>query len=581
MEECVRHGVTQVYASPGSRSTPLILAASRHQQVQVSMHVDERASAFMALGYGRATGKPAVWITTSGTALANGYPAIVEADLEAVPMLLLTADRPPELRDTDANQTIRQDHLFGRQVRWFQDIPTPTSDIAPDWLLSTLGEAVRRAANGPVHLNCGFRKPLHPELVETRPRGESLAGSGEAHSPQFAAWLDSNQPFSRASSSDHCDEQVISQLSERLQAAEKPLVVLGRLRGAPGRIRSLAEDLVCSWGAMGVADIQSQARLGPALEGFIPNMDALLYGRAVDHLKPDLVIQFGASPVSRRLQDWSSEAEHIVVDDRPRRIDPLSRGGWRIDSNPVQVMQAAVHAEARNSEIRNAEAPGSWRQSWDAVLGAVRAWNAEAFTGQLTEQETARALIRQLPKEVSLTLASSNPVRHVDTFVSELASQVSVPISTNRGASGIDGTLATGCGFADGSKTRPVILLGDLALLHDMTSLSLCRQRGAIVLVINNDGGGIFSYLPIREHTDAFEPYFGTPHGRTFRAAAEQFGLEYILPATTLELESALATAFDREGATLIEVQTDREANLVEQRRLLGLLRDAVERARG
>jgi len=170
VEECVRQGVTTFYAAPGSRSTPLVMAAARHPSVRLFMHVDERATAFSALGYARATGRPAAWITTSGTALANGFPAIVEASLEAVPMLLLTADRPPELRDTDANQTIRQDHLFGSHARWFLDIPTPSDDIPPGWLLSTVDEAVRRARTGPVHLNCMYRKPLVPEPADGPPR---------------------------------------------------------------------------------------------------------------------------------------------------------------------------------------------------------------------------------------------------------------------------------------------------------------------------------------------------------------------------------------------------------------------------
>lgn len=569
IEECVRHGITQLYASPGSRSTAFILAASRHPQIRMQMHVDERASAFLALGYGRATGKPALWVTTSGTALANGYPAIVEASMEAVPMLLLTSDRPVELRDTDANQTIHQENLFGRYVRWFVDVPAPTDEISPSWLLATIGDAIHRTPSGPVHVNCAFRKPLHPDPADTPSRAESLKGT-DTGEPRFRAWLSGSTPFASYAGSEGPSPDVLSQIDSRMRAAERPMIVLGRLRGNPDSIRSAARALAEAWGAVVAADIGSQARLGPPSDALLPCVDAMLYGAAVDHLQPDLILQFGASPVSRRLNEWAADAERIVVDHRPRRIDPQSRGGWRVQADAVRLLD---HLAAQRSDRLHVDR-AAWRSSWDAVARKVREWEAAGFGRSLTEQHAARQLVARLAPGHSLTIASSNPVRHVDSFV--LASDHAVPVSCSRGASGIDGTLATACGFADGTGTRPVVLIGDLALLHDLTSLHLCAARNAIVVVLNNDGGGIFSYLPIREHQDVFEPWFGTPHGYGFEHAARQFGMRWEQPADPASFEEVLSAAFAGSAGVLIEVRTDRQGNLDEQRRLLGSLRERL-----
>ncbi|MDA0379054.1 MAG: 2-succinyl-5-enolpyruvyl-6-hydroxy-3-cyclohexene-1-carboxylic-acid synthase, partial [Bacteroidetes bacterium] len=444
IEECVRFGITRIYASPGSRSTALILAASRHPRIEMQMHVDERASAFLALGYGRATGVPALWITTSGTALANGYPAVVEASMEAVPMLLLTADRPVELRDTDANQTIQQEAMFGRYVRWFVDLPAPTVDISAEWLLGTVGEAVRRAQDGPVQLNCAFRKPLHPDPADTLDRNASLRGHSGA-TPRFEAWLRGSAPFVSFSHADLPGTDVLSRIDSRMRAASRPLIVLGRLRGAPDAIRDAALHLAGAWGGVVTADIGSQARLGREHDLLIPCIDAALYGAAVDHLQPDCIIQFGASPVSRRLNEWAPAAERIVVDHRPRRIDPQARGGWRILADATDVLAHLATQRTERIQVDRAE----WQDAWRTVSRQVREWEASVFSRLLTEQQTARQLAARLRPGQSLTVASSNPVRHLDTFV--LATDHAVPVSCNRGASGIDGTLATACGFADGT----------------------------------------------------------------------------------------------------------------------------------
>lgn len=572
MEECVRSGVDTFYAAPGSRSTPLVMAVSRHPSARLLMHVDERATAFMALGFGRATQRCAGWITTSGTALANGFPAIVEASLESVPMLLLTADRPPELRDTDANQTIRQDHLFGRHVTWFVDVPPPSQDIPGAWLLSTVDEAIRRSRLGPVHLNCMFREPLVPTPDDTPDRdtwwSEEMDRSDSA---SWRRWAYGAQPFTRGLQPLSCDRAVLEEIHSRLESAERPWFVFGRLRGDADDIGAAARALLARYGAVGSVDVGSQLRLGLDDDALVPAMDAVLHAQAVHLLQPDLLVQFGATPVSRQLAAWAPDAERMVIDHRPRRIDPLSLGGTRVEWDAVAVMKGLA------SLFDPEQVPGTslWQQDWIPVREAVRSWMKNDLGDELTEQSATNALSRYVPENGALIVASSNPVRHLDQCGASDGSVV--PVSANRGASGIDGTLATACGFADGSGRRPFVLTGDLALQHDLTSLALCARRQAVVLVINNDGGGIFSYLPIREHADVFEPWFGTPHGQDFRAAAEHFGMDYEHPESLPGLEAALDVARTNERPVLIEVTTDRESNLEEQRRLLRALQDRLD----
>lgn len=575
MEECVRSGVDTFYAAPGSRSTPLVMAVSRHPLARISMHVDERATAFLALGYGRATGRCAAWITTSGTALANGFPAVVEASLEAVPMLLLTADRPPELRDTDANQTIRQDHIFGHHVTWFVDVPPPTDEIPAAWLLSTVDEAVRRSQLGPVHLNCMFRKPLVPEPADTPARDVWWGQEHErTESSVWQRWVTGSEPFTTVVQPLSADGATLERIQTCIESATRPMVVFGRLRGDVHDVQAAARALLARYGALGAVDAGSQMRLGLDDDAFIPAMDAVLYGQNLEGLEPDVIIQFGATPVSRRLGEWAAHAQRIVVDHRPRRVDPHSRGGIRVEWDALEVMKGL----AALPESAESHGTSAWQRAWIPVRKAIRTWLDVDLGDALTEQQAAHAFSRYVPEDGALIVASSNPVRHLDQFA--VTDGAAVPVSSNRGASGIDGTLATGCGFADGTGRRPFVLTGDLALQHDLTSLALCAKRRAVVLVINNDGGGIFSYLPIHKHSDVFEPLFGTPHGQDFEAAAAHFGMDYERPESLAGLEAALETAAGNDQPVLIEIMTDREENLQEQRRLLRALRDRIEAGR-
>jgi len=561
VEELVRLGITRFYASPGSRSTPLVVAAASNPRAELSMHVDERGSAFMALGYARATARAAVWITTSGTALANGMPAVVEASMEAVPLLLLTADRPPELRDTDSNQTIRQDHIFGSYVRWFHDMSPPSADVDPCVHLTAIDHAVSMAHDGPVHVNCMFREPLAPDSEEFV-INETAA---------LSRWHHGAEPFTRTVRAMQESDGLVQSLEKRISQADRPLIVLGRLRGDAGAAADAAQRLCLAHNAVFYADIGSQSRLGLEHSRALPFLDGMLYGAALDEAEmepPDLVIQFGASPVSKRLNAWVAKAPLMIVDHRPRRVDPHHRSDTRLVADADRLLVAWAN------RVDESRSQSEWVAAWTLLSARASAWHEAMLDSGFTEQNMVRSFMDHLDGSEALTVASSASVRYADGFSGVSTSRV--PICINRGASGIDGTLATAAGFADGTRRRPYVLIGDLAFLHDLNSLGLMAERKGVVLVLNNDGGGIFSWLPIRRHEAVFEPWFGTPHGMRFAYAAAQFGLQYQQPDSMDALEKALESARTSEDGVLIEVNTDREGAWQEQRRLLQSLKSSL-----
>lgn len=575
IEELVRQGVTHFFAAPGSRSTPLIVAAARNPRAELAMHVDERGTAFQALGYARMAGRAAAWITTSGTAVANGYPAVVEAALEQVPMILLTADRPPELRDTGANQTINQMGIFGSNVVWESDLPVPTPEIDPAFVLTTVSHAVLRSAEGPVHLNAMYREPLHPNTPGTPPvppHLEAWLASGEPWTQHISATATATATAAGTTASATATPEPAQTLRALLSKSKRPLLVLGRLPVHTSTPRSFGEIPV-------LPDIGSQHRFG---RPFITAYDALLHDRdRWPQLAPDLVIQVGRPSVSKRLHAFVAAADPvtIVLDDRRGRLDPGHHTRYRVHIQPDAALDLLAHL------LPDADVNLTWARKWHDLNAAAEHWMANTFHAKLasaeqqgsasetlTEQALVREAIRRLPESSPLILASSNPIRHANTFADGGAAHKT--IVANRGASGIDGTIATAAGVARAAGARASVIMGDLALLHDLNSLALAENL--TIVVINNDGGGIFSMLPIAEVGDVFEPWFGTPHGRNFRAAAELFGLAWHNPQSMSELAETLNDAQSSTNGVLIEVTTNRAKTARTQRELLTALQTSL-----
>lgn len=609
VEELVRHGVTTFYASPGSRSTPLILAAGRNPRADVHMHIDERGSAFMALGHARMMGHAAAWLTTSGTAVANGHPAVVEARLEGLPMILLTADRPPELRETSANQTIRQVGLFGADVVWSFDVPVPTRSIPASFVLTTAAEAVRRSQEGPVHLNCMFREPLcsgtdgpAPEHGETGLLAAWKAGS--------APWTEL-APQHAASAQHAAARRALTDLTRLLAASQRPLLMLGRMP-VPGRAplppsgdaASLANAAPPNWPVL--ADMASQYRSSDAetLGAVVACYDAILYDRERwPMLAPDLVLQLGRPPVSKRWQQFLEATRPqtvIVADSASGRIDPGHLVTHRWDVAPHALVAAlAAHPPAgcqppdqqwaarwqvlsRAASTHISDALSAAADAGTTVGAAAGAGTAREAEG-LSEQACVRAAIAALqattvgaeeaePSASPLVLGNSMVVRHADTFAA--VARAAPPVVVNRGASGIDGQVSTAIGAARAAGRRALLILGDVTLLHDLNALGAARDL--TIVVINNDGGGIFSWLPVSAAEDVFTPLFAMPHGLGFKAAADLFGLLYEAPTTSNEVAQAVRRGMAADGGVLVEVRATRDATLAHQKQFLRRVSDAL-----
>ena len=567
IEELTRNGVRTFFVAPGSRSTPLTVAAARHPEAKVVRHVDERGTAFAALGAGRATRRPAAWITTSGTAVANGLPAVVEASMDGVPLLLLTADRPPELRDTGANQAIDQVKLFGEYARWHVDVPPPTADIDPAYVLTTASQAVHRATRspaGPVHLNCAFRKPLEPVEEE-----QALSVP-----PAVRDWAATSTPFTQyPPPAPHPPDDAVRALARSLNNGRRGLVVTGRLD--TDAEAAAARRLAARLGWPLVPDLTSRLRLdgaGPAAT--VPYADLMLASDAFrDAHAPEAVLRLGGRFVSKRLRLFLRDSRpdvHAVVRPDPRRLDP--------DHRVTHHVEAGVEAFVERFLAHTGAFPeaSAWRTQWttasDRAAEAVAAHARE--DARLTEPLISTVLTEERPDDHALVAASSMPVRDLNRHAA-VHQGATVPAYANRGASGIDGTVATAAGVAEGRDGPVTLLIGDLALWHDLNSLALLEDRPVVVVVVNNDGGGIFHFLPIREHDDVFEPHFTTPHGRSFESAAATFGLPYQQPNTPTAFRQAYRAACAEGNPALIEVRTDREAN----RQVHEQLEDAVASA--
>ena len=548
VEELIRCGVDFFCVAPGSRSTPLVAALASNEKAQSLVHFDERGTAFAALGYARATGRPAAWITTSGTAVANGLPAVVEASTDGVPMVLLTADRPSELRQTGANQTIDQPNIFGDFVRWRFDLPAPDLAIDPAMVLTTVDQAAyraRRGPQGPVHLNLMFREPFLPEMEN------DLGGP--------SPWTDNDEPYTRyAATRPAVDEKEIRALWQTLRPVKRGLVVAGRLasRKQGEAVLRLADSL--GWPLL--PDVGSQIRLGADSENLVPYYDVLLANESFSGAHaPEAVVHVGGRALSKRLEQFLGRRRpdpYVVVRENPFRLDPAHRVSQSIEADVADFCAGMVGVATKDHAPEEAPWTASWREASEKIGRYLDAMSP----GEPSEPFVARSVSRNVPGEHGLVVASSMPVRDLDSYAA--ADGTPVPVAANRGASGIDGTVATAAGFARGLGRPVTLLIGDLALLHDLDSLAMLRDVPVVVVVLNNDGGGIFSFLPVADRKEFFEPYFGTPQGVGFGPAAEMFGLGYEQPRTTEEFLDAYAGACASDRSSILEVRTDREENV-------------------
>jgi 2-succinyl-5-enolpyruvyl-6-hydroxy-3-cyclohexene-1-carboxylate synthase len=535
VDELAAQGVDFACISPGSRSAPLAIALQRHPKIRVLVHIDERSSSFFGVGLAKATGKPVVLLCTSGTAAAEFHPAVVEASHSRTPLIVLTADRPPELRDVGANQAIDQQHLYGSAVLWFFDPGAPVESASgPRQWRRLAARAYAEATGGPVHINLPFREPLVPtpgELpIALGTPGQSISAGRTMPTPGQ-----------------------VTTLASALQRAQRPLVIAGEMRDGDRLAPALAR-----LGLPVLAEPSSQLRraeTGCAVESY----EALLRaGWSLQH-GPDLVVSLGGAPTSKVLGAWlaAASAPTFLIDP-----DRLWRDPDQVASH-VMVCDPQALLEALPAMDRNA-----WREEWmSAGKRATAAIAATFVSTPLHEGHIVRALAARLPDNGQVFVGSSMPIRAVDSFWPYAKTQQR--FYGNRGASGIDGLVSSGLGLAAGRSNVPtVLLLGDLSLYHDMNGLWALRRHGlrATIVVCDNNGGGVFNFLPQAQHQDVFEELFATPLGLDFAQVARLYDLVYSPVTDRAGLEPALVDALAAQTPTLVVVKFKREDSVNGQR---------------
>ena len=541
-------GVRHVCACPGSRSTPLAIKAAQEPRLKLWMHLDERSAAYFALGLARTLREPVALLATSGTATANFFPAVVEASLARVPLVVLTADRPHELRDNGAAQTIDQLHLYGSHVRWFVDLPEPDGSETQGHLLATLAARSVSLATaqpfGPVHLNWPFRDPLVPSPSVAEP-----VSPVAVHNARLMPTT-----------------TLVEEISRTIREVPRGLIVVGPQDdpALPHAVTAFAERV----GYPVLADGLSGVRCGPHDRSLlIESFDAFL--RASSPPEPDLVLRLGAIPTSKPLQQFIERVPKTIV------VDP---GGWR---EPSSLATDVLHVDPvlLCEAIPRTPRGDDWPSAWVALNTRAR----EAISNHLTDMDELfegkvfPLVADAMPDGAIMFAGNSMPVRDLDTFLP--GSDRTLRCIANRGANGIDGVVSSALGASAAGLGTVVLVIGDISFYHDLNGLLAARKYGLnlVVVVINNDGGGIFSFLPQTElDSDSFEALFGTPHGLDFRPFVEGYGGHFTRVHDWGGFGAALTCAIHDGGLHVVEVPTLRAETVVQHRAVWRAVADAL-----
>lgn len=552
IEELVRHDTECFCISPGSRSAPLTVAVAKNPRAKSVIFYDERAAAYYALGHARASGRPAVLICTSGTAAANYLPAVIEASVDQIPLLVLTSDRPPELRETGANQAINQTFLFGTHVRWFFDPGCPCSEFTTEALLSTIDHAVSKTLQplpGPVHLNFPFREPFFENAEkQTNNKVETITAQ--------KVYV-RNTAFSKVLP----DSEIKEMLKNR---PESGILSIGRVPAdSLVSLKKLAEEL--AWPVF--ADVTSGLRLGENCPNRITYYDQLLI-EDMDSANWEIeaVWHIGFPPTSKRwLTHWGENpaTQMVWIADHAERHDQSHNFRWKIECGIAEFCEQLV-AELKLAE--RADVIPLKTQQWLQASAKVEAVMEQHFPLYSEKKEIddfalSRRLTEIIPETHGFFIGNSIPVRAVDMLGSGKGAEI--PAALNRSASGIDGLIASACGYSSGLQRPVSLLIGDLSAIHDLNSFKLLADspEPVFVVLLNNHGGGIFSFLPVAKQTDIFETFFGTPHSNDFLSVAEMFGLNYFRPDSISAFVKDYRQAVIENKSAVIEIFTERDKN--------------------
>jgi len=564
VDELARSGVQHVCLTPGSRSTPLAMMLARHPRITLWTHLDERSASYFALGMAKVRREPVGVLCTSGTAAANFLPAVIEARYGRVPLLLMTADRPPELRDVGAPQAIDQIRLYGGHVKWFVEVAMP--DTTPNLLRYARTLAGRAAASalarpsGPVHLNFPFREPLVPLPVDLPVDPvDGMAWSGRR----------GEQPYVTLTQAPRVPEPgELRGLIAELGRARRGLIVCG-----PQDDPALADAVTRLAAALGyplLADPLSLVRCGRHDRSTVIDCyDAFMRDeRNVEALAPELILRIGAMPTSKPaflyLRHYP-DCPQVLVD---------GSDGW---NDPALLATQVIHADPRHfcEAVLDVLADGTrpdppWLATWRAIDRQTRsAIEARlAGIGEPFEGRVFAELARLLPDGSTLYVGNSMPVRDLDTFFP--AGERAIRFLGNRGVNGIDGVVSSALGAAAGGAAPLVLVIGDISFYHDMNGLLAAKLHdvSATIVLLNNNGGGIFSFLPQAAYPEHFETLFGTPHSLDFRSAAELYGTAFTRVDTWEDFRSAVGRGLASSGLDIVEVPIDRARNVVLHREI-------------
>jgi len=563
VDELARSGIVNVVISPGSRSTPLAYLFTEHPKFKVWVDIDERSAAFFALGMAKTDGNPAVLLCTSGTAAANYLPAVTEARISRVPLIVLTADRPHELRDVGAPQAIDQLDLYSKHAKWFFDMPLPEgSEAMQRFVRETANRVVATAVSEPagvVHLNFPFREPLIPDF--------SLAQQFfSTDHPTVAVYQGSVR----------LETNVLYKLADRLNSVDRGIIVCGQVDHI-----SFEEDLfeiASKCGFPILADPLSQLRtcFAKHQQFLIDCYDSFLrFDEITQALQPELIIRIGAMPVSKALTQFiqNSSAEQIVID---------GGNGWREPTGTATTMVYCDEAKFCHDLNKWIEDKGTstYVKKWTDVnrwitkiLGKVK------DSGYLQEGQIFSKIADWLPDECNLFAGNSMVIRNLDTHFHHTNKQIR--IFGNRGANGIDGTVSTALGVAANSDLPTYLIVGDLSFIHDLNSLILAKmnQLDLFIIIINNDGGAIFSFLPQASAPGQFEKLFGTPHGIVFSGVIDMVDGKYRRAYTLIDIEEGIQHFQNQVGLRVLEVITDRTKSVSDRQGILDIIAGEIKKA--
>lgn len=542
IDECLKAGIDHFFIAPGSRCTPLTLAVAARPAAKITQHFDERGLAFAALGYGRATGSPGVFICTSGTAVANALPAVVEAAMDKVPLLLFTADRPDELRGIGANQTIEQRHIFGGYPDLFLNMPVPedmSSTDDPDgikFLTKDLDRAIKQN-HGLVHVNWMFREPF------------TLTNTPVETPKAFVVGNSSSIP------------RVVDEVSVTLEG--NTLIVVGNCMPEEAlEAKKLASHLNCPI----LSDVTSGLGAG-----------SLELSSEFKLPRPDSILHLGDRLTSKSWIRWTQDASQtgskfVHITPTGQVVNPADIKALERHQTPLADLASKVSAPVTSTEFRDAWEEAA-RERSQAIANTLEA------TEQFSEPAIAHFIGKYCPRSMGLFLGNSMPIRDMDWFGIQPHDGVR-DVAANRGASGIDGLIASAVGYASGLEKPTTLLLGDLSALHDLNSLALVARspRPLIVVVINNHGGHIFDLLPIRE-SEHFERYFNTPHEFQFQGVAQTFGLKYERLTEMDDFARSYLAAVSGNQSVVLELATDRSINLTVRNQIKAAIKECSKQA--